>query len=741
MLAALRRQMAAGEASAESLFSVVRLIAESMVADVCSVYARAEDDGFVLVATHGLRMEAVRQTRLKPGEGLVGLVAETLEPVAESNAPRHVRFSYRPETGEDPYKSFLGVPILRQGRCVGVLVVQNSTEMRHAGEEVEVLETIAMLVAQILAASPGLIAGLSVIDRRPVSLKAACINSGLCIGRAALQDPVVPSAQYFSANPAAEQERLSEALARLRGWIEDVLNRGALLQAGASREVFESYSLLASDPSWERRLGEALQAGLSAEAAIDRVRGQHRARLGAVRDAYLREKLHDLEDLENRLLRFLKDGSGDAATVKPGSLKGAVLVARSIGPAELLDYAQGGIAGLLLEQGGIGGHVAIIARALDVPALVCGDGLTATIQPDDELVLDAETGEVHIRPPRAVIDATAARIELASQQKAVVAKARAAPARSRDGKLVTVLMNAGLDMEVDHLDQSGAEGIGLFRTEFQFMMSAQLPRLSAQQAFYRGVLDKAGDRTVVFRTIDIGGDKLANGIKNTKEANPALGVRSLRLALKQPGMFKTQLRALIRAAGGRSLSLLIPFVSTASEMQQTRQMIGAEMDWARQQGHAVPRELSVGAMIEVPSAAFAVREIARYCDFLSIGTNDLLQHFFAADRDNSEVSRRYGLLEPAALRLLHMIEREAAAARLPISVCGESAGQPLEAIALLALGYRRLSMAAPRIGPIKALVRGLDISKVRRKLLSELNAEKPDPKAALLRVCGESVLI
>jgi phosphotransferase system enzyme I (PtsP) len=741
LMAQLRRQMAETDPAPERLQSLVRLIAASMVTDVCSIYARGEDGALVLIATEGLKAEAVRQTRLRLGEGLVGLVAERLEPVSVADAPRHPRFSYRPETGEEPYRSFLGVPILRQAQCLGVLVVQNKVSKVYEEEDAEALETVAMLLAEILAADAARLVGVSLTETRPKVVRGDVVNSGLALGVAVLHDPVVPAARFFAADADAERARLRGALTRLRGWIGDVLGGGAVLQAGASRDVFESYALLAADPSWERRLQEAVDAGLSAEAAIDRVRGQHRARLGAARDPYLREKLHDLEDLENRLLRFLvedPDASGPAP-LPPG----AILVARSVGPAELLDYARAGIAGVVLETGGSGGHVAIIARALDVPALVCGEGSTATIQAGDLLALEAVVGgaippQVLVRPNAEQRAGLEARMASANTAREAVRRNRAAPAKSKDGKLVSVELNAGLAFEVDQLQTSGAEAIGLFRTEFQFLMSAELPRLSAQQAFYRDVMERAGKLRVVFRTLDLGGDKFAAALRLPKEANPALGLRSLRLALAHPGLFRTQVRALVRAAAGRELSLLIPFVATGDEFAQARALIDREMAFSRSHGHGVPLALRVGAMIEVPSAVFALPEIARQADFLSVGTNDLVQHLFAADRDNAEVSRRYDLLHPAALRVMAQIEREAARARTPVSVCGEAAGNPAEALALLALGFRRLSVAGPRVAAVKALVRDCDIAKLRRKFLHEIDRPDGQPREILLKMLGHT---
>jgi phosphotransferase system enzyme I (PtsP) len=712
---------------------VVELIANTMVADVCSIYLRTEDEALLLMATKGLRPEAVGRTKLKENEGLVGLVSATARPLRLTDAFSHPRFSYRPETGEDPFHSFLGVPILRGGRVLGVLVVQNSTERVYDDEEAEALQTIAMVLAELVAAAADqLSAGLR--QTRPVELHGRTLNEGLASGKVFLYDPVVPPARLFAADAELEERRLNEALEALRSSIDAMLTRAGPVLFGESRDVLETYRLFAHDPSWEARLVEAVRTGLSAEAAVDRVRREHRARLESARDSLLRERLHDLEDLENRLLRLL-NGDDRGGREAPA---GSVLVASRIGPAELLEYRDAGLAAIVLEEAGAGSHAAIVARAMGVPAVGGLAGLVTRAEDGNLMIVDGEAGIIHIRPGPEIITNFQARVALSEQRQAELSRLRDEPAISRDGVEVDLLINAGLSFDLDHLDEVGAKGVGLFRTEFQFMASETMPGLEEQANFYRSVIERAGDRPVVFRTIDLGGDKIAPFMgRREREENPALGWRALRMALDHPYFFRRQLRALIRASRNRSLRLMFPMVATVEEFEAARRLLDSEMEWAVKFGRDLPDKLYVGAMVETPSLAFSIDQLKGKADFLSVGTNDLMQFFFAADRDNARLTGRYDFLSRPAMRLLQRMRQRADEAELPITVCGEAAGRPLEALALIALGYTRLSMQTSRIAPIKLLVRSSDVSKMAPRVQAALDAGEPSLRNAMLSIAQD----
>jgi len=714
LLRQIREALASGGPAQARLDTVVRIIARSMVAEVCSLYMRRAAGDIELFATEGLDPEAVHVTRLKTGEGLVGEIMRLGRPLNLSDAPNHPAFSYRPETGEDPFHAFLGVPLLRGGRAIGVLVVQNRTERVYTDDEVEDLQIVAMVLAEMVAGgeliSEGELKGVELAPHKPERLKGAKFADGLALGVAVLHEPPVAPSQLLADDVVAEEVRLNTAIEGLQAQIDEMLDGQHGLLADVSYEVLDTYRMFAHDRGWNRGLQDAVRNGLTAEAAVERVRSEHRARLGQARDPYLRERLHDFEDLADRLLRHLS-GEGHSARELP---ENAILIARNLGPADLLEYDRTKLKGLLLEEGSSASHAAIVARALDIPCVGRLSGLRDRVSEGDPVIVDAETGEAYLRPRPDVVKALNARLEVRLQRRAEFAKLRETPAFTRDGAKITLLMNAGLDVDLDILAETGAEGIGLFRTEFQFMVAEEMPRLNAQTALYGRVMDAAGDMPVTFRTLDLGGDKVLPYMEAEREENPALGWRAIRMGLDRPGLLRLQLRALISAARGRHLRIMFPLVASVDEFRAARAMVDQEVAWAQRRGRLAPSRLDVGAMIEAPALIWHLDALLPMTDFVSVGTNDLMQYLFAADRGNPRVADRYDFLSPPALRALETIQRACAETGTPVSVCGEMAGRPLEAFVLVALGFDRLSMPPAGVGPVKQMVLSCDREAARR---------------------------
>ena len=722
LLRQIREAMAGASPAQDRLDTVVRIIAQSMVAEVCSIYLRRASGDLELFATQGLKPEAVHTTRLRPGEGLVGEVARTAAPISLSDAPSHPSFAYRPETGEDPYHAFLGAPLLRGGRAIGVLVVQNRSERRYDDEEVEDIQTIAMVLAETVASGELLaqdeLRDIEVAPHRPERLKGQRFAEGLAYGHVILHEAPVPPENLLAENQQVEEIRLREALIGLKANIDSILDGGQGKLAGQSFEVLETYRMFADDRGWNRSLEEAVRTGLTAEAAVDRVRNEHRARFAQARDPYIKERLHDFEDLANRLLRVLAGDNPGERDIPPD----AILVARNLGPADLLEYPRHKLRGLLLEEGSAASHAAIVARALQIPCVGRIMGLRDRLSEGDLVIVDGETGEAYLRPRPDMLSAVQSRMLVRSERQAEFAKLRDVPAVTVDGSRITVLTNAGLAVDLENLDATGAEGIGLFRTEFQFMVSEELPRLTSQTALYKLVLDTAGDRPVTFRTLDIGGDKVLPYLETEREENPALGRRAIRLGLDRPGLLRLQLRALLSAAAGRELRVMFPMIATVDEFRAARELVDVECAWAKRRGRALPALLRVGAMIECPSLLWHLDALLPLTDFVSVGTNDLFQYMFAADRTNPLVSERYDPLSPPALRALAEIQKKCADTGTPVSVCGEMAGRPLEAFALLTLGYTRLSAPAGGVGPVKRMILSADLPAARRGMTNLLGS-------------------
>lgn len=713
ILRRLREIMAEPGGEQSRLDKIVRQISGLMVAEVCSIYLKRQDGSLELFATEGLKKEAVHNTRLKRGEGLVGRCAELAVPINEPDAQQHPAFSYRPETGEEIYHSMLAVPILRSGTVLGVLAVQNRTRREYSDEDVEVLLTTAMVVAEHIVS--GAVAGAGAAAELSRSLASVVhgepISEGIALGHVVLHEPRVVVTKLLAEDIDVELERLEAAMHKLRASLDEMMGIESLAQAGDHREVLEAYRMFANDRGWMRRLEAAVREGLTAEAAVERVQNTTRTRMLRQNDPYWRERLRDLDDLSDRLLRILA-GRTTAAREGLELPNDTILVARTMGPAELLDYDRSKLRGLVIEEGSGQSHVAIVARALGLAAVGQARGIVERVATGDPMIVDAETGDVHLRPSSDVVAAYSDKVRFRARRQRQYQALRDVPAITKDGIRISLHINAGLLVDIPHLAESGAEGIGLFRTELQFMISSTFPRRDKQAETYRQIMDGAQGKPVVFRSLDIGGDKILPYIKHPKEENPALGWRAIRMSLDRPGLFRTQVQALIRAAAGRELSIIIPMVSVVSEIEAAKMLISREVEQLEKRGVPRPSKLRIGAMIEVPSLLYELDALMPHVDFVSVGSNDLLQFLFAADRSNAHVGHRYDPLSVSALRALRHVVRTGAVHGVPVTLCGEMAGRPLEAMALIGLGFRTISMAPASIGPVKTMILSLNADKL-----------------------------
>ena len=711
LLKRLRDALAEPAEGQARLDRITKIVAESLVAEVCSIYLR-RNDVLELFATTGLNPAAVHNTRMRAREGLVGRIAYNAEPINTRDAPTERGYQYFPETGEEIYASFLGVPIQRLGEVLGVLVIQNQSPRDYTEDEVHGVEVIAMVIAEM--AELGVFTGSSETDvppphHLPFFSRGLIGQEGAAEGTVLLHDPQIIITNPVADDPRAERERLATALANLRTEVDEMLDADHLTASGDHRDVLNAWRKFAHDKGWVRRMEASIDAGLAAEVAVEREQSETRARMNRIADPYLRDRLHDLDDLSNRLLRML---TGRELVHKDDIPDNAVLVARNIGPGELLDYGNR-LKGVVLEEGSVASHAAIVARALAIPLVIQAERITREAVNGDNILVDGDQGLVHLRPEENVVEAFRAKIDMANQAREVYVGLRDKPAETRDGVRVALLMNAGLMADLPSLIPSGAEGVGLYRTELQFLVRRTVPKRSDLAALYTRILDSAKDKPVTFRTLDIGSDKVLPYMKREPEPNPALGWRAIRVGLDRPGVMRMQLQALLRAANGRKLRLMFPFVAQFDEFRCARQCFLDEIERERKLGHAVPEQYEIGAMLETPSLAFAPDQFFEMADFISIGGNDLKQFFFAADRENERVRRRYDTLNVSFLSFIEQIAARCDAFNTPVSFCGEDAGRPIEALAFVAMGLRNLSMRPASIGPVKAMLRAVDLGEVR----------------------------
>ncbi len=729
LLGRLRDTLAEDSAGQARLDRITHLIADSTRSDVCSIYLLRDAETLELCATEGLNPAAVHQTRLRIGEGLVGRVARRGTPVNTANAPQAKGFRFMVETGEEIYSSFLGIPIQRLGETLGVLVVQSKDARKFSDDEVYGLEVVAMVIAEMteLGAFVGEGAALSARHQQPVMFQASVGQEGVAEGHVFLHEPRVVVTNLVADDPKAELIRLQEAVNALRISVDEMLS---VVESGNKEqaEVLETYRMFANSRGWMRRMEEDIALGLSAEAAVEKEQSIARTRMSQAPDPYLRERLHDLDDLSNRLLRILTGQGQQTGAEMPID---PILVARNIGPGELLDYGRG-LKGIVLEEGSVGSHATIVARALAIPLLINAGRITTEALNGDHIFLDGDQGVVHLRPDESIASAYRDKIAMATQAQERYASLRDKPAEGLCGTVISLHMNAGLMADLPSLQGSGAEAVGLFRTELQFLARNRVPRRGNLASLYSQVMDAADGKRVAFRTLDIGSDKVLPYMKPQDEPNPAMGWRAIRLGLEKKGVMRMQLQALIRAANGRPLTVMFPFVAQFDEFREARKQLNNEIVREINLGHMVPESVEIGAMLETPSLAFAPKQFFEMTDFISIGGNDLKQFFFAADRENEKVRHRYDTLNVSFLTFIHQIVERCEEVGTPLSFCGEDAGRPVEAMCFAALGLNTLSMRPASIGPVKQLIRRVNLKELREGIKDACNSGTQSVRPAVM---------
>lgn len=733
ILTGLHAIMARRGSAQHKLDQVVDLIADKMDSDVCSIYL-LRDNSLELYATHGLRKEAVHVTKLHMGEGLVGTIAAEGRVLNLAEAAEHPAFAYKPETEEERFHSFAGVPIVRLESPVGVLAVQHVEPRRYEDVEIEALQTVAMVLSEMIA-------GARLVDgaRRsrlrsagPLRLPGLKLVAGMARGHAVFHEPRVVVEHTVAEDVEAERERVYAAFRKMREQIDSMTRDAEFGTTGEHQEILQTYRMFAYDEGWSRRINAAIDSGLTAEAAIERVQQRTRARMREIDDPLLQERMHDLEDLSNRLLRIVSGRIGTAA--QTGLAHDAVLIARNLGPAELLEYDRRRLKAVLLEEGSLTSHMTIVARAIGVPVIGRLHDIRHSVEDGETILVDGDSGSVIVRPTRQLLANFDHRMALSQKRRAEFAATKNLPATTKDGVECSVMVNAGLAEDAATLPMSGAEGIGLFRTEFQFLVSATLPGRDRQLRLYTRVLEAVGDRPVVFRTVDIGGDKALPYLTDDAEEqaeNPAMGWRALRVSLDRSTLMKAQARALIEASAGKVLRVMFPMVSEPWEYEEARALFEEQVAWARKSHRKLPTRIEFGAMLEVPSLAEMLDQLLPRVDFISIGTNDLTQFLFAADRSDPRLAQRYDWLSPAIFRFLKRVITACRAANVPVRICGEMAGRPLEAMALVGIGAEKFSITPAGVGSLKAMIRSLDASAIQGRMDQLLAKPPKDMRRAL----------
>ena len=701
LFAALRENLATGTAS---LADFAKLVAEGLVADATVIYVTRPGEILELAATHGLNVSAVGRTKLRVGEGIVGLAAASGDVQNLPDVQNHPRYVYRAETGEENMASMLAVPVKRAGRTLGVIAVMSREVRAYAPVEVESLATVAMLLAEILArAGAADISQEGFSDSLPRRYAGHVLSAGIARGEVLAYGAAAPIAKLLTEDPEAELARLDIAVEEANKSLDGLISAN-MPGGNASRDVLEAYRMVAQSSGWLAQVRAAINDGLTAETAVDKIARQLRERMRRIADPYLRERLADIEDMINRLMVAL----GGMAP-KPERADGMILIVRRLGPADLLDWHTRGIAGIAIEEASASGHAAILARALSIPALQVDRGAVEAAVEGELALLDAEEGTLVLRPEPEVIQVYDRAMAARDERAATLASYRDVPAITKDGTEIKLMMNVGLALELDQLDKTGADGIGLYRTEIAALAAGGIPDVAGQAAEYGKVMDRAKGRPVQFRTLDLGADKLLPGETAQTEENPAMGWRSLRIGLDRPAILRRQLRALLLGAQGRPLQVMFPMVATVEEFRAARDLLEAEAGRIR----PAPERLDAGTMLEVPALLFQLPGLLAEADFISVGTNDLMQFLFAADRGTPELADRYDTLSAPVLEMLEKLVTLCQEAGVPLSICGEAAGRPLDALAFAALGVTTLSMSGSSILKVKSVLVQADLNALR----------------------------
>lgn len=697
----MRESLASGAAS---LPDIARLVARELPADASVIYVARAGEILELAATHGLNVNAVGHTRLRVGEGIIGMVAASGDTLNLADAQNHPRYVYRAEIGEDAMASLLAVPVKRAGRILGVIAVMSRQARIFAPVEVESLATVAMLLAEILARAGATdLPEEGFSESLPRRYAGHILSPGIARGKILAYGASPPIARLLTDDPGAELKRLEKAVDDSNRNLDGLI-AASLPGGNAPRDVLDAYRMVSQSAGWLTQVRQAIEDGLTAETAVDKVTRNLRERMRRIADPYLRERLADIEDMIGRLMVAL-----GGIPAKPERADGLLLLVRRLGPADLLDWHARGIAGVAIEEASPSGHAAILARALGLPALAVDRGAVEAGNAGDEALLDAEGATLILRPGPEVIQVYDRALAARSVRAAALLAYRDVPAVTRDGMPISLMLNVGLALELDQLERTGADGIGLYRTEIAALAAGGIPDVAGQAAEYSRVMDRAGGRRVQFRTLDLGADKLLPGEANQDEENPAMGWRSLRVGLDRPAILRRQLRALLLGAQGRPLAIMFPMVATVEEFRAARDLLEAEAARIR----PAPERLEAGTMIEVPSLLFQLPGLLAEADFVSVGTNDLMQFLFAADRGTPELADRYDTLSAPVLEMLERLVVACNEAGVPLSVCGEAAGRPLDALAFAAIGVNTFSMSGTAILPVKALLVAADLNALR----------------------------
>lgn len=729
----LLREITEGQDSLSvKLNKIMELIAQKMEADAAACYITVDGNRLELFASYGFSADAVHKVSLRFGEGLVGEVAQNVRLLSVADAWSHPKFAHKPELGEEEYKSFIGVPLIRWRRAIGVLALQTKKEQEYTSLDTEILETVAMVLSEIVSSDEmnefkkSFNRGHNLNERE--KLKGLSLSKGYGLGTAVVHRRRQTVSKIFAEDKEKELHRLELAHGQMNADLDEKL-ASTKLGLGEHVDILDAYRMFAKDKGWYKKIADNIQSGLTAEAAVERAYEDMWNRLSGTSDSYLKERLHDLRDVADRLQSYLR---GDYGSIKGVESDNIIVVAQTMGPADLMDYDYAKIRGLIIEDGTPTMHVAIVAKALNIPVVSKIKGIFEEARTGELIAVDGTDGYVYMRPSVPVQEMFKGKIAEKAKLQAKLAELKDLPAKTKDGVKINLYLNVGLAFDLDYIETTNCDGIGLYRTEIPFMAADVMPGVERQMSYYSELMEKAGNKKVVFRSLDVGSDKLLPYWGSVNEENPAIGWRSIRITLDRRAILRKQIRAFLRSAAGKELNVMFPMVSNLAEFEEAKETFLIELEREKRRSGQVPSKVNIGLMIEVPSVLFQLEAILKQADFISIGTNDLAQFIFACDRGNPRLTERYDVLSSPFLTMMGEIIQKANAAGVYCSVCGEMASNPIEAMALIGLGFRNLSMSGSSFGRVKSMVRTMNLEDVEDYVKTLLKSQKKTLRPQLI---------
>lgn len=694
------------EQNGEKLSSVIRIVAEESKAVSVDMYIKADDVTLEHIASFPAN-ETV--TAIRVGEGVVG----------KAGADNRTSFV---KTKSDFQ---IALSLKRWNKSVGVLHITYPKKHDYAEDEIESLETICMFLSEFIASEEMAAYIKKIIKSRGIvskdRLKGTVINAGFGLGNVVVHRRRKPVTEVFAKDKDKELQILEQARLKMNEDLDAKISRESLSK-GDHVEILDAYRMIANDKGWYNRIISHINAGLTAEAAVEQAYSEMWARLSGATDSYLKERLHDLRDIADRLRLYLS-GEDCNANVND-KYEDIVIVATSMGPADLMDYDYKKIRALIIEECTPTMHVAIVAKALNVPVVAKIEGLFKDVKDGALIAVDGKDGSVFVNPSKSVIERISKLVEEKQKELKQIQKVKNLKSKTKDAERVNLYLNIGMDFDFDYIKSTKCDGVGLYRTEILFMSTDKMPDINKQVECYKKLYDAADGKKIVFRSLDVGSDKLLPYWNSITEDNPAIGWRSIRITLDRRTILRKQMRAFIRAASGRELNVMFPMISNLDEFLEAKETFMFAYEREKREGYEMPSKVNLGLMIEVPSVVFQLREILKFCDFISVGTNDLYQFFFACDRGNTRLNGRYDVLSAPFLNLMKKIIKEANMAGVPCSVCGEMASSPLDAMALIGLGLRNLSVSGASYGKVKAMIRSLSAKEIEDYLNNILSSSR-----------------